>query len=246
MTNDLLEERGRSQTAKSERPIPAPPGFESAIPGGWVERVWDIGSRELRLALPADPDAFLDDPAVLARHDQDGYMPYWAYLWPSALKFARLVLQADWPTETRILELGAGVAFVGLCAALRGYNVTITDYEPLVPRLAQYNATLNGIPTPAADVLDWRHPPAITVDRLLGCELLYENRHHEPLLQLTQQMLAPGGVAWFADGGRAHAERFWNLLPQFGLTGRILDETGTPLSQPRVGRYQLFEVQRKA
>jgi hypothetical protein len=73
---------------------------------------------------------------------------------------------------------------------------------------------------------------------------LYEDRNHEPLLELTRTMLAPSGTAWFVDGGRAKAARFCNLLPGFGLTCRLFDEQMQLLAAPRVGRYQLIEVKR--
>ncbi len=69
-------------------------------------------------------------------------------------------------------------------------------------------------------------------------------RNHEPILKLLQLMLSPGGVAWFGDGGRWRAERFSQLLPDYGFRADIFDEAGQRLSQPRAGRFQLFAVTR--
>jgi hypothetical protein len=91
-------------------------------------------------------------------------------------------------------------------------------------------------------VLDWRFPPSKQYPFIWGCELLYEDRNHEPILKLTKAMLSSGGTAWFVDGGRAKAERFCNLLPDYQLTGKLFDEAMQPLEAPRVGRYQLIEV----
>src|SRR5262245_61172912 len=50
----------------------------------------------MRVTLPASPDAFLDDPEVLAANRRDDYMPYWSYLWPASLETAVAVLNHAW------------------------------------------------------------------------------------------------------------------------------------------------------
>ena len=80
---------------------------------------------------------------------------------------------------------------------------------------------------------------------LWGCELLYEDRNHEPLLELTRKMLTPDGVAWFVDGGRMRAERFCQLLPQYDLDFQLFDEQRQPLAAPRVGQYQLIDIRHR-
>jgi len=225
------------------QPLASAPEGLPEVPGGWAERQWTIGGHTFRLVLPASPDAFLDDAEVHQAFDRDEYMPYWAYLWPASLKMVETILRTDWIAGTEVLELGAGIGLVGLAGLARGLNVTFSDYEPKAVDLALYNARRAGYSQGAGLVLDWRNPPARQFPILWGCELLYEDRNHEPLLELTRQMLAPGGIAWFVDGGRAKAERFCNLLPQFGLKYQIFDEQSQPLPKPRVGRYQLIEVQ---
>ncbi|RPI80172.1 MAG: hypothetical protein EHM42_12555, partial [Planctomycetaceae bacterium] len=61
---------------------PVSAGSLPPIPGGWSEREFVLAGRTLSLTLPGDPDAFLDDPEVLAANRLDDYMPYWSYLWP--------------------------------------------------------------------------------------------------------------------------------------------------------------------
>jgi predicted nicotinamide N-methyase len=217
----------------------------SDIPGGWAERTWSLEGRDFSVLLPADPDAFLDDPEVHAAHERTQYMPYWAYLWPSALHMARLVRRADWAAGTNVLELGAGIGLVGLAALSKGYAVTFSDYEPQSVELSLRNARRNGLPDRAhGAVFDWHTPPVEQYPVILGCEVIYEDRNHEPILRLLQTMLAPGGIAWFGDGGRWRAERFSKLLPEFGFRYRLLDDAGNALPAPRAGRFQLFVVER--
>lgn len=214
----------------------------AAVPGGWAEREWTIEGHVFRLYLPASPDAFLDDHDVQSAFDKDGYMPYWAYLWPSSLKMAATVLQAEWPAQARVLELGAGIGLVGMAGLVRGLQVTFSDYEPKAVELALANARRAGLTSASGCVLDWRHPHAESYPFVWGCDLLYDVNNHRPLLELTQQILTVDGMGWFADGGRAHAEHFWKLLPQYGFRGNLFDEEMRPLSGPHVGRYQLIEI----
>lgn len=241
-----MEPSPLSTTELRDLPAPladAPPELPE-IPGGWTERSWTIAGEELSLLLPAAPDAFLDDAGVLAAHDRDGYMPYWAYLWPASLHMAAAILRRPWPLETPVLELGAGVGFVGLAAAKAGYRVTITDYDATAVQLALFNAHRSGLKRVSGSVLDWRHPAAESYPVILGCELLYEDRNHELLIGVLDKMLADDGVAWFGDGGRMRAERFAGLLPSNRYALSLSDEFGAALPALRVGQYQRLAVQR--
>jgi len=236
---DTLEIRELPQPVLNQ-PIELP-----VIPGGWTEREWVIEGHSFQLTLPAVPDAFLEDPEVHAAFDRDEYMPYWAFLWPAALKMVTAILRSDWPAGTQVLEIGAGIGIVGLAGLARGLNVTISDYEPKAVQLALYNVRKNGYERGEGLVLDWRTPPSRQFQYIWGCELLYEDRHHEPLLELIRRMLVPDGVAWFVDGGRMRAERFCQLLPKYRLEYQIFDEDRQPLAAPRVGQYQLIEVRHR-
>lgn len=225
--------------------LTAPPVGLPTIPGGWTERTWDLTGTILKVILPAVPDAFLEDPGVLAAHERDGYMPYWAYVWPASLHMAKAILSRPWPKGTPVLELGAGIGLVGLAAAHAGYPTTITDYDPVAVDLAVWNARHAGLTNVTGLCLDWREPFTEQFPVLLGCELLYEDRNHELLIQLLDRMLARDGVAWFGDGGRVRADRFTSLLTQAGYVWSAIDEDGQRLPSLHVGRYQLLRVTRK-
>ena len=223
-----------------------PPAELPPIAGGWTERSWTLGDHTLPLVLPASPDALLDDDGVLQQHERDGYMPYWAYLWPASLHMAAALLRQPWPAGTPLLELGAGVGFVGLAAAMAGYPVTITDYDATAVQLALFNARRMNLDNVTGHVLDWRAPAGQRYPVLIACEVLYEDRNHEMLLDVLRERLQPGGTAWFGDGGRVRAERFINLAQHAGFTVTLRDEHGQPLSSPRAGKYQLLELRADA
>ena len=216
----------------------------TGIPGGWTTRDIAVAGRSFRLTLPASPDAFLDDPAVREASVRDDYMPYWPYLWPASLPMAEAVARADWPAGTEVLEIGAGIGFVGLVALSRGYNVTLTDYQQAAVDLALHNARVNGFPGARGEVLDWRFPREQRYRVILGCDVLYETCHHAPILDLLEHMLLPGGTVWFGDAGRQHATAFLNRIPRDKYRVRLHDEQGRVLRESRVGRFQLIALQR--
>ena len=212
---------------------------------GWSVREYQFGDRTLKLTVPDRPDALLEDPDVLAANHRDDYMPYWAYLWPAAIHMSKAVMRADWLAGTRVLELGCGVGLVGVAARAKGCRVVMTDYDAKSVVVAQHNARLNGFDDVEARELDWRVPPKETYPVILGCDLLYEQRNHLPILELLESMLEPGGICWLADGGRNVAHQFWYLARERGYAVTMRDTEGRELMQPGL-HYQLFELRRPA
>jgi predicted nicotinamide N-methyase len=178
------------------------------VPGGWTFREVVLAGTRIKLTLPAAPDAFLDDPDVLASHARDGYMPYWGYLWPTSLDLARHILECEWPAGLECLEIGAGIGLSGLAALAAGLRVTFSDYEPRAVELALHNSRLNGFEKASGYVLDWRRPPNRTYSLILGCDVIYEKPNHAPILDLLEAMLARDGECWLADPGRHQADAF--------------------------------------
>ena len=76
-------------------------------------------------------------------------------------------------------------------------------------------------------------PPETQYRVLWGCDLLYEDRNHEPLLNMTKNVLTRDGIAWFGDPGRMRAERFCQLVREFGLEYELFDENRTRLANPQ-------------
>jgi predicted nicotinamide N-methyase len=213
-----------------------------AIPGGWTTRSVIVGTRMLRLTLPAIPDAFLDDVAVHAAHLRDEYMPYWAYLWPAAVAMADRVAAQPWPAGTAALEIGCGVGLVGLAGLSGGLQVTFSDYDRTAVDVAVYNARANGFEAADEMLLDWRDPPKRRFPLILGCDVVYETRNHAPILNLLDCMLAPDGIAWIGDAGRQLAAEFIRLAREHGYECALSDEHGRPLHEPRVGAFQLLTL----
>lgn len=181
-------------------------------------------SRTLDLLAPVDPDALLDDPIVEQRYKADNYLPYWPIIWPSGLMLAARILtgEAALPpggeaagrgaTEEgkRAIDLGCGLGTTGIAAALRGWHVTFTDYDPEAVEFAAHNAQRNGVPAERirAVHMDWRAPVEERFPWVLASDVLYERRLHALLLEAIEKLLAPGGEAWVSDPQRTAAEDF--------------------------------------
>lgn len=213
------------------------------IPFGWAVAEFLLLSQSFRLWVPFCPDSLLDSPEVQSANTRDDYMPYWAYLWPAALRMAESVLGSQWPKETRVLELGCGLGLVGIAALSAGYRVSMTDYDEKAIRTAQLNAAANGFSDFETFVLDWRNPPELSYPVIIGCDVTYESRNHAPILSLIEQLLAPGGFCWIADGGRNAAPAFVDLARKRGLLVTMRDVSGTEVNDPGLN-YVLMEIRR--
>lgn len=216
------------------------------IPGGWSAQEFHVGSQTLRLMRPTNPDLFLDDADVQKENARNDYMPYWAFLWPSAVKMAAAVQNPEWEAGTEVLELGAGIGLVGLAALARGDRVVFSDYDATALHLCQYNAHLNGLGVPETIKLDWRDVPNRTFPVLIGCEITYDATLHEPLLILIGKMLAPGGVCWLGDPGRFQGPFFYEAAIRHGFRVRIQDEFGNEHSAPLSNQFQILKLDRSS
>src|SRR5437762_2574686 len=85
---------------------------------------------------------------------------------------------------TRIHRLACAVGTTGIAAALRGWHVTFTDYDPEAVQFAAHNAQRNGIPEERVRAIhmDWRSPIAEKFPWVLASDVLYERRLHPLLL----------------------------------------------------------------
>lgn len=192
------------------------------------------------MTVPADPDAFLDDPAVHAAHARDEFMPYWPYLWPASSPMGEAVVRAHWKPGTAALEIGAGIGLVGVAALAAGMHVTFSDYAYDSVRLALHNAGQNGFDKARGIALDWRKPLSERFPVILGSDVIYDVANHEPILNLLDSMLEADGACWMGDAGRQNGCIFYQTARERGWNIALLDAEGKSLTEPRVGEFQLL------
>ena len=172
----------------------------------------------MRLQGPKYPHALHGDPQMRRRFEAEGYKPYWAEPWPTAVMLSEHVIGHVTPGSQPVLELGAGLGIVGISLALTGHRVVVTDYDEDALAFVRANAVLNGAELADVRLLDWRDPPAETFATIVASDVLYEKRNQEPIAALIAACLRPGGGAFVSDLNRRAADDFPDALRVANLT----------------------------
>lgn len=126
--------------------------------------------------------------------------PFWVRLWEAAMILSDLMLTTPPKREgATLLELGAGLGAPGLAAALNGYQVTLSDYEPHILEFQRVSAAATGLKGVQFKIIDWLKPPELPqFDTIIGAEILFREEFFAPLLNVFRKYLAPGGVIYLA------------------------------------------------
>ncbi len=180
-----------------------------------------LGARSVTIAHPASADELISE----VEYGEDGRLPYWADLWPSARVLASHVATLD-GAGRRLLELGCGSGLVSTAAVLAGFRVTATDYYLDACAFARLNAWRVTGDVIEARMLDWRHVGADlgTWDVVVASDVLYEMPYASLVAEVLDRTLAPHGIAYLADPGRIALDTFLAACRARAL------EPGDPLS----------------
>ena len=175
----------------------------------------------LELESLKDIDKTIDD--LFAIYQAEGrtdlfeeMCPYFGTLWPAGRVLAQYISERPIDSivplpETRILEIGCGLALPSLYLARRGIRVEATDMHPDVPIFLKSNRELNGlVQGPDFISLDWRSPSPRTWDLVLASDVLYDKTQPATLLQFLKSAVAPGGRCLLADPGRSYVQGFFD------------------------------------
>jgi predicted nicotinamide N-methyase len=232
-------------------PAPRRPLFRSDYRGPVVVTTIELGGTSIRLARPSDPDRLLDDPRVVDWNRRDDYMPYWAYLWPSAILLAEWVACEPWAVRPdaaialETLEIGCGLGLPGLVAVARGLRVRFTDHDPAPLEFVARSAAENRFDHGQYSIrhLDWRSLPDERFAIILGADVIYEARLVPLVAELLSRLLAPDGMGVIASPCRAAAQGFPTALADVGLTCQEKSVTaGSPEGQTIEGT--IYQVRR--
>ena len=195
----------------------------------------------VRMLLPRAADELIDE----AEFEADERLPYWADLWPSARGLTRHLLDHP-PVETRIVELGAGVALPSLALRSLGADPLATDYYADALRFAEANAWRNGLSPLRTGLLDWRDP-AIggRWGLVVAADVVYEQRNGEALAELLPRILADGGQMLLADPGRMYFGEFRDRMEEMDWAVEEID-VRTETSDPVTGATSTVRIWRVA
>jgi len=178
--------------------------------------------QSLLVTRPADTDVLLDRAA----DDPEQNLPYWAELWPSGIALAaEIAANPAVVSGLDVLELGSGVGITAAVALAAGANLLATDYAPESLLLTRVTCLRHCGREPRTMRLNWRQPgPELLAGHpegypaVLAADVLYERRDIEPLLELFERIVAPGGVLWLAEPGRPPASIFLESASRRGWT----------------------------
>jgi predicted nicotinamide N-methyase len=140
-------------------------------------------------------------------------MPYWAELWPTGVALAETVAELDL-RESRVVELGCGLALPSIVAALAGADALAIDWAPEALTLARANAARNGVAIQTLE-LDWAKPEPLVqrapFDLILCADVLYEPRNVDALVALLPRL---GAEVLLGEPGRQTAAAFFARAEQ--------------------------------
>ena len=206
-----------------------------------TRRTLHILGRNITFELPASQDQLLEFAIKSETAGSSDADPYWGSLWETSPRTAALILQHQWPSRLKALELGCGIGVTGIAALFAGHEVTFSDHATAAVRLAVNNAGLNGFPNSAGKVFDWRQPPKSShYDFVFGSDLLYDTSNHQPLLNVIQQMLNADGIAWLGEAGRANADVFMELATTQKWNVETMNESGQRTAAPQHTQFRLY------
>jgi predicted nicotinamide N-methyase len=186
-----------------------------------LERKLEIAKHKLSLIAVRDTNNLLDRIDV-DEFNTDERLPYWAEIWPSSIALSEYLCSKGFYGKS-VLELGCGVGVVGIVAALEGAKVMMTDYEEDALKFTRMNIEKNFTQEMLDSLvevmyLDWRTPTlSEKFDLIVGSDLIYEERNHEPILNLIKQYLREDGEAILTDPNRSTLEKFLMSADQFSF-----------------------------
>ena len=145
---------------------------------------------------------------------KDEQLPYWAEIWPSAVALSEFVVEHKSDFKNRkIIELGCGLGLVGISATAGGGEVLFTDNDPRALHFTQINFKRNFNRPASVQLLDWRHPGKSELfDAIIAADILYEKRWLEPVLDVIEKYLAPGGAAYIAGPDRTVSREIYEMI----------------------------------
>jgi predicted nicotinamide N-methyase len=203
-----------------------------------VETSVHVLDRSLSILHPASAEDLIDEKEF----ERDERLPYWAELWPSARVLGEWLLGMRGEDRT-LLELGCGSGLVSTCAALAGFDVTVSDYYDDAMLFARVNARRNSAPDPATVSIDWRNLPKnlLRFDAVVASDVLYERTYGPVVAKAIAATLSADGVAFIADPGRVARDPFVRALGPLGL--RVAERTSIPFREGTISQtITVFEI----
>ncbi|DBA05356.1 TPA: hypothetical protein N0F65_007518 [Lagenidium giganteum] len=161
-------------------------------------------------------------PREIVLAESPGSLGIGGKLWDSSLILTQyLSLHPDLMVDKTVVELGSGLGLVGICCAMLGARVTLTDIEEVVP-LLRYNISLN-YPGPVSDNAGPRavshlwgsatHGLRTRPDLIVLSDVVYDPEGYQPLVTSLRALAGSETLILMAHRSRNPMEhQFFQLL----------------------------------
>ena len=171
------------------------------------EKSVKIRGRSFTLIVPKSIEAYIDSSDPL--HD----FPLWAKSWEASWVLADYLAGLPPEPGNRFLEIGCGLGLVGVVAASFGHKVVMTEHNPDAIEFARVNAEMNHCADLEIIDLDWNSPSLYgRFDCIVGSEVVYHEKDFEPLRNLFERLLKPGGEVILCEGFRKTSLDFFKEM----------------------------------
>jgi predicted nicotinamide N-methyase len=203
-----------------------------------VETEVTIAGRGWRLLRPRSADDLISEEEF----NQDGRLPYWAEVWPSARVLAERIAQLNGAGGT-LLELGGGIGLGALQGAASSFDATASDYYLDALEFTQLNAQRHNLPNLQTRMIDWRNLPSDLgkYNVVVAADVLYEKTYCQLVAQAIHAALAADGIAFVTDPHRTIAEGFPQACTDAGLVICQHSRSVVPFAGAQV-TVDLFEL----
>jgi len=139
--------------------------------------------------------------------------PLWAKAWEASWVLADFLGSLPPEPGKRFLEIGCGLGLVGVVAASFGHKVVMTEHNPDAIVFARANAEMNHCADLEIIDLDWNSPSLYgQFDGIVGSEVVYHEKDFEPLRNLFERLLKPGGEVILCEGIRRTSLDFFKEM----------------------------------
>jgi predicted nicotinamide N-methyase len=166
-----------------------------------------IRGRQFTLLTPKSIEAYINPQDPL----QD--FPLWAKAWEASWVLAEFLSGLPSDPEKRFLEIGCGLGLVGVVAASFGHKVVMTEHNRDAIGFARLNVELNHCAGVEIIDLDWNNPSLYSqFDWIVGSEVVYHEKDFEPLHNLFERFLKPGGEVILCEGVRRTSLNFFKEM----------------------------------
>lgn len=216
------------------------PGYEVKF-----QRVAVAGGAHLEIRSLLDRQQYADPHGEAeAAGISPACWPLFGQVWPSAQKLADL-MQIWMLGDSRILEIGCGLALPSMVIHRRHGNVTASDCHLLTAAFLEANLQLNGLPGLEYRTGNWgrANPGLGTFDLVIGSDVLYERNQPEQLAAFIQVHAARQAEVLIVDPNRGNRNAFHRCMARldFSHTETILD---APLADGSPYRGRLLHYRR--